>query len=254
VAEIIPPTSVLDERRPPPPLGEALAGVEGWLTLDQAERLHAQAAALPSGAVLVEIGSFRGRSTIALALGAPDATVIAIDPHGGGDRGPREWDTDPARGVADRAAFEANLTRAGVEGRVRLLALRSDEALAHVPANIDLLYVDGSHRTAAAWRDVHHYGSRVRAGGHMLVHDAFSSVGVTAALVADTVARPGWRYCGRVGSLAHYERAVTSGRTRLAPLVELPWFLRNLAVKALIVARLGRFTRLLGHDSGDWPY
>jgi len=36
--------------------------------------------------------------------------------------------------------------------------------------------------------------------------------------------------------------------------LELPWFARNLVIKALIVARLGAVTRLLGHDPETWPY
>ena len=34
---------------------------------------------------------------------------------------------------------------------------------------------------------------------------------------------------------------------------QLPWFVRNLAIKVLITVRLGRLTRLLGHKGG-WPY
>ena len=31
-------------------------------------------------------------------------------------------------------------------------------------------------------------------------------------------------------------------------------FARNMLIKVLLVARLGRLTRLLGHRSDDWPY
>jgi predicted O-methyltransferase YrrM len=62
---------------------DAALALEGWLTEAQARRLFACAtAARPAGAV-VEIGSFRGRSTVVLALGA--GSVVAIDPHAGGD-------------------------------------------------------------------------------------------------------------------------------------------------------------------------
>ena len=56
---------------------------EGWLTDAQAERLRVRAAAAGAGTI-VEIGSFRGRSTIVLAgAAAPGASVVAIDPHAG---------------------------------------------------------------------------------------------------------------------------------------------------------------------------
>src|SRR3954469_15181135 len=94
--------------------------VEGWLTGEQAARLAAAARRLGPGARVVEIGSFRGRSTIVLARAAPhDAEVIAFDPHLGSDRGPQEIAARPELGDADLVAFRANLARAGVAGRVR---------------------------------------------------------------------------------------------------------------------------------------
>ena len=90
----------------------AAAPVEGWLTDAQARRLHARAAA--AGGTVVEIGSFRGRSTIVLAMAAGE--VVAIDPHAGSDRGPQEIAADAARGADDHAAFRANLAAAGVAG------------------------------------------------------------------------------------------------------------------------------------------
>src|SRR4051794_25178164 len=100
--------------------GDALAavsGVEGWLTDAQARRLwDAASAPRPAGAI-VEIGSFRGRSAIVLALAGGD--VVAIDPHAGSDRGPQEIAADADRGEQDVAAFLANLQAAGVARRVR---------------------------------------------------------------------------------------------------------------------------------------
>ena len=89
----------------------------------------------------------------------------------------------------------------------------------------------------------------MRAGGALLVHDAFSSVGVTLALLRGVAFGGEWRYRGRAGSLAEYVRAPLAGRARArnaaAQLAQLPWFARNLVVKALIVARL---------RPGPWPY
>jgi hypothetical protein len=92
----------------------------------------------------------------------------------------------------------------------------------------------------------------------MLVHDSFSSVGVTLALGLVTIAGARWRYEGRDGSLAAFARAdlAPGARARNAArqLAQLPWFARNLVVKALIVARLRPLARLLGHREGPWPY
>lgn len=236
-----------------------LRGVEGWLTLDQAECLWHAAAAVPPGGRIVEIGSFRGRSTIVLASAAAEGVeVVAIDPHGGGDRGPQEIAPDPVRGDADHAAFVANLERAGVAGRVRHVRSPSNRAHSHVDGPLDLLYVDGAHRFGPARHDLAAWGDRVRPGGRMLVHDAFSSIGVTLALWTTTAVSGRWRYRGRVGSLAVYERADRSPQGRLAQigwhLAQMPWFARNVAIKVLLSVGLGHLTPLLGHRSGDWPY
>ena len=209
----------------------------------------------------MEIGSFRGRSTIVLASAAPhDAEVVAIDPHGGGDRGPGEIAPDAVRGDADHAAFCANLAAAGVADRVRHVRTLSSDALGDVDGAIDLLFVDGAHRFGPARADIVQWGDRVAEGAVMLVHDAFSSVGVTLALMTTAFWNGRWRYHGRVGSLAEYRRVGLTGwrwRDRLANAArqsaQLPWFARNLAIKVLITARMGRLTRLLGHQGG-WPY
>src|SRR3954449_8487868 len=97
----------------------ARAGGGGGLTDAQADRLAAAAGRLGAGARVVEIGSFRGRSTIVLARAAPaDAEVVAIDPHLGSDRGPQEFAEQRELGDADAEAFRANLSRAGVSERV----------------------------------------------------------------------------------------------------------------------------------------
>jgi hypothetical protein len=126
---------------------------------------------------------------------------------------------------------------------------------------VELLYVDGAHRFGPARADLARWGARVAPGGTMLVHDAFSSVGVTLAILAELLAGRDFVYAGRVRSLAEYRRAGSPlrGRARarnaLRQLAELPWFARNVAVKLALVARLRRLAVALGHPPEDaWPY
>jgi predicted O-methyltransferase YrrM len=242
-------------------LGAVLAGLEGvqgWMSDDQAERLWERAREVPAGGRVVEIGSYHGRSAIVLASAAPAAEVVAIDPHAGNDRGPRQWSGTEDEGEADHRAFRANLARAGVEERVRHVRERSQDALGAVEGPIDLLYVDGAHGYGPAADDLRRWGARVAPGGTLLVHDAWSSVGVTLALLRVLAPDAGFRYAGRSRSLAEYRREPVAGPARLASLArqlaELPWFARNLAIKAAIVARQPRLARALGHRDGPWPY
>jgi predicted O-methyltransferase YrrM len=209
---------------------------------------------------IVEIGSFRGRSTIVLRqAAAPDVEVVAIDPHAGGDRGPREISPDAFLGEADHEAFHANLRRAGVDDAVRHVRRTSQEALGEVDGEIALLYIDGAHRYAPARADVERWGARVAPDGTMLVHDAYNAVGVMLAQLRVLFLSTGWRYVGRTRSLAEYRREELDRNARLRnaalQLWGVPWFLRNGLIKVALMARLRPLARLLGLPDGDhWPY
>jgi SAM-dependent methyltransferase len=219
--------------------------VEGWLTEAQAQRLDRCARAVPAGGRIVEIGSFRGRSTIVLARAAPQgAEVVAIDPHLGSDRGPQEIVAQPELGEQDTRLFRSNLERHGVLGRVHHVRMPSSQA--PLPDAIDLLYVDGAHRFGPARGDLVRWGARVRDGGTMLVHDSFSSIGVTLALLTAVAPSRRWRYVGRCGSLAEFAADGAGGpHSALRQIAQLPWFAYNVALKLLTVLRVRR---------GPWPY
>ena len=240
------------------PVLASVTGVEGWMTDAQARRLWDGARRVAPGGQIVEIGSFRGRSTIILAKAAAETVALtAIDPHGGGDRGPHEYSPDAQRGDADHATFHANLRDAGVDERVRHVRRPSAKALDEVDGGIDLLYIDGAHRYRLAKPDIEHWGGRVSLGGSMLIHDAYSAVGVMLAQMRLMFAGRAFRYVGRSGSLVEYRLEDLDVRARvvngLAQAHELPYFLRNCAVKLALVARLRPLARMLG-EHGHWPY
>ena len=236
------------------------AGVDGWMSEDQGRRLHDAAARCPAGGRIVEIGSFRGRSTIVLAAAAPDgAEVVAIDPHAGNDRGPGEIDGYASEAATDREVFESNLRRAGVADRIRHVARYSDVAHPDVADPIDVLYIDGAHRFGPARADIRDWGRRVADGGTLLIHDSFSSVGVTLAIVRELVPGRRFRYIGRSRSLVEYRADLPSSRvTRLAnagaQLAQLPWFARNLGLKVALTLGYGKLARRLGRPVPEWPY
>lgn len=247
------PASTFDE------VQRAVADVEGWMTPGQARRLWTCARVVPAGGQIVEIGSFRGRSMIVLASAAePGVDVVAIDPHAGNDRGPQEFEGYQDHAAQDHDVFNANLEAAGVADRVRHVRKFSGEALADVPEPIDLLYIDGAHRFGPALDDIRRWSAKVRPGGDLLIHDSFSSIGVTAALVVSLFFGAQWRYLGRSESMTHYRREpLTTGervRNAARQAAQLPWFVRNVVIKALILAKLGPLTRAFGHDPATWPH
>ena len=100
----------------------------------------------------------------------------------------------------------------------------------------------------------------MKPGGDLLIHDSFSSVGVTAAIAVELLTAGDWRYLGRSQSMTHYRREPVGGaKARLRnvgrQLASLPWFARNLVIKALILAKLGFLTQpLFRHDPATWPH
>lgn len=234
-------------------------GVEGWMTPGQARMLWDQARAVSPGGRIVEIGSFRGRSMIVLASAAPEGTeLVAIDPHAGNDRGPQELEGYAEAASTDVEVFRANLDAAGVADRVRHVRKFSAEATDDVADPIELLYIDGAHRFGPALDDITTWSAKIAPGGHLLIHDCFSSIGVTGALVARLFFHREFKYLGRSESMTHYRREPLTAGQRAAnagrQAAQLPWFVRNVVIKALIVAKLGSVTRRFGHDPTTWPH
>jgi hypothetical protein len=216
---------------------------EGWLTRDQALVLWEEAARLEAGSLIVEIGSHRARSTSVLAAAAPTSQVVAIDPFDN----PR-WGGGPE----SRNAFLGNLAVAGVHN-VELRADLSTEVRPTWRRQIALLYIDGSHDRSTVADDLC-WSEHVVPGGGVLVHDAFSSVGVTLALYARLLGTRDIDYVDRSRSLARLRRRHLSVSGLAGAAVAAPWFVRNLGVKMSIRRDWRRAAALLGQPDMRYPY
>ena len=220
--------------------------VTGWLSPEQARLLHGAASALGPASTVVEIGSYEGRSTLVLAhaVAGRGSRVVAVDP----------WiDTWKFGRAGTRERFDRGLRDAGLSDVVEVFARRSQDVRPEWRDAIDLLYVDGKHDALSVLDDLL-WVDHVRPGGAVLVHDAFSSVGVTLGILVGVLPRGRLRYTGRVGSLAMFRRDTPSfvDRTRLVR--QVPWWLRNLVVKVTLRLRLTTLTRALGHNGTHDPY
>lgn len=235
---------------PPADLDAVLRRIEsipGWLTRDQASVLAEHAAHLPRGeaSVVVEIGSHQGRSTVVLGATVPSgARVVAIDPF------PRAWRYG---GDHTERALRANLAAAGVTEAVEVRVTTSQAARRAWSGPVDLVFVDGKHDVRSTVHDIG-WARHLPPGGRLLVHDSFSSIGVTLAILLRVLPCRDLRYRGRTGSLAEFERARPSWPDRAAVVRELPWWVRNVGVKILLRLRLRPLARLLGHHDAADPY
>jgi len=220
--------------------------VPGWLTVDQAAMLWRSAVRLGPGARIVEIGSHQGRSTTVLGIAARSvgATVVAVDPFVEGRL---------FGGIPTRTRFEKNVARAGLTDVVQLEAEYSTALRKRWDKRIDLLYIDGKH-DYWTYTDDMRWSENLVPNGEILVHDAFSSIGVTSGILAKVLCGKRYVYVDRAGSMARFRLAEPTQADRRRVLAEMPWFLRNVWIKVLLRLRLQPVARWFGHDSPYDPY
>ncbi len=198
--------------------------VDGWLSRREAELLYKLARNADDA--VVEIGAWQGRSTTALALGAlagRGATIYAVDSFIGPQTGAfrTTLDNDPANLPCSPERLRANLDAAGVNGQVVIVPKPSQEALADVPLECGLLFVDGAHDYASVCRDLDLYLPRVRVGGFVVLHDVHAAdMGVVRAVedrIRNNPAR--WRILDHVDTSLVARRVETTERvvTLLCP-------------------------------------
>ncbi len=140
--------------------------VEGYLVSPQQEQwLFRTARALPEGANIVEVGSFKGRSTCSLGFGCRGARkrVFAVDTFEG-----NEVDFSQ-RGFF--AVFWGNVERCALTDYVTPVRGQSVEVAKAWDKPIHFLFIDGSHQFADVLADFRGFFPHVVPGGIVALHD-----------------------------------------------------------------------------------
>src|SRR5438270_4458350 len=141
-----------------------IADVPGWLTDEEGEALYDLARACTGKGAIVEIGSWKGKSTVCLGLGSKaggSVPVYAVDPH-----------ADYRFGD-----FKTNVERAGIAELVRPVASLSQAAADDFQEPIELLFVDGSHEYELVLEDFEQWVPKVVDGGWIAFHDTTWTAG-----------------------------------------------------------------------------
>jgi len=216
------------------------------MTQEQGLALWNAARRLGEGDLIVEIGSHQGRSTTVLGAAARTvgAKVVAVDPF---------VDGKLFGGSPTRQRFEANIEAAELDGVVELVAEYSTAKRPSWNRPIGLLYIDGKHDYWTYTDDLR-WSEHLPAGGEILVHDCFSSIGVTLGTIVKVLFGRRYTYVDRATSLARFRLTPPTAADRLRVAAQLPWFCRNVGLKVLLRLRLRAVARLFGHDSPYDPY
>lgn len=135
--------------------------IEGWLSkYEQFALIHLPSMVDHLSGDIIEIGSYKGKSTIALALGSSlmstkKRPIYAIDPF-----------VEPPFKF-----FWENVKNHGLEKFVTPIKKHSEEALDDCPKSIAAIFIDGDHNYFSVKHDIIHYATRVVKGGFIVFHD-----------------------------------------------------------------------------------
>ncbi len=189
--------------------------VPGFLSEDEARFLGMVAACTPSQGAIVEIGSFKGKSTVMLAKVAQHygcGPVIAIDPHNFNDPELQEYKSVPDDSTFD--AFQRNLEAAGVAGIVDARRAFSKDVAATWTGSIRFLWIDGDHTYPGAKSDFDGFFPHVVPEGVVAFHDALHEyAGPIRVFVEDILRSDRFGAAGFVGSIAWSQFRPRDGAT-----------------------------------------
>lgn len=144
-----------------------IASIEGWLSDEVAQLLMSFSARESSGAI-VEVGSWKGKSTIAMALANPNRKIYAVDPFTGSQE--HEYLADEP--VDTYSEFLSNIQKYNVHKQITTLRMTSQDAVNEVSDSVSMIFIDGSHEYDDVKLDFDIWFPRLTPGGVILFHDS----------------------------------------------------------------------------------
>jgi MMP 1-O-methyltransferase len=216
---------------------EAADDAGGWLSDIEGSVLYALAQKCAGRGVIVEIGSYKGKSTIYLGKGSragKNVKIYAIDPH----REPFQRKED-ATGTYEK--FKTNIENAQLRGLVNPIVGTSSEAASLISKPCELLVIDGCHKYDYVQKDFDTWFPKVIDGGIIAFHDTLS--GGPRKVVKESLYRSKtFRKVGFAGSLTFGEK--TKANSMLERLKNRYVFVMG-SFYAFIIARNDELRRLV---------
>lgn len=176
--------------------------LSGHLTDREARFLALAAATLPpSLGDVLEIGSFKGKSTTVLAKSVALSggnRVVAVDPL------TLPCATDPSIDCAESLPdlFWETLEANGVRHLVEFHQLRSEELALTWDRPLRLLWIDGDHSYRGVTADIDNFAHHLRVGSVVAFHDVLHGCeGPIRAFCERVLLSPAFGLCGVCGSI-----------------------------------------------------
>lgn len=212
-----------------PPVPTHWSEVDGWLLTDEALLLQEVA----KGARVLELGAWKGKSTLALASTAKH--VVTVDTFRG----------DADTGEADTLGeFLANVRRSGLHGRIEEVVSTIEAAAPEIRRRrFEVVYIDASHDAESVERDTALAMEALLPGGTILWHD-WDYESVRAGVLATGLEEKDIQRCCGIGILrtSRWNAMITLPHSRG---VEIQ------SVKSVRYATIDRFVNRAGEMDMD---
>ena len=189
-------------------------GAAGFLTEREARFLALAAACAPGKGAILEIGSFKGKSTVGLASISAHyrlGKIVTVDPH----TAPSVTDPDLKGQASSWDDFRATLRAAGVEDSVEVHRGFSRDLAQDWNRKIRFLWIDGDHTYKGAKEDIDLFRRHLADGAIVALHDVLHTfegpirVFVEELLASNEFGPAG--LCGSIGWAQYRPRDVTGG-------------------------------------------
>ena len=157
--------------------------LQGWMCPNFEKVFAGHADAAGPAPLVIEVGTWKGKSAITMASARPDATIVTVDTWLGA---PEFWTwgiDDPTRGASmgfengfPRVfyTFTKNVKSCGLADRICPLPLSSVQAaevLRFHGVRADIVYLDAAHEYEQVAADIEAYWPLLKAGGAMFGDD-----------------------------------------------------------------------------------
>jgi predicted O-methyltransferase YrrM len=193
-----------------------LSSAQGCINLEQGMTLVRHAASVDAGHI-VEVGPFKGKSSVALCYGIFSAgrsgrtKLYCVDPHApfvgalGGHFGP-----------VDRCDFYVNMVQSGAFEHVSLINLPARDVALAWKTPIGMLYIDGDRRYAMVRDAFLRWLPHVLNGGIVAI-DNCDAPGLGATRLVTELEAAGFKPLERVEKIAFFRKQPSMPQTAPAP-------------------------------------
>lgn len=144
--------------------------IQGWLTPSEALGLRYIASKLNKNSRVLEIGSWKGKSTYCIAHGLIDGTILCIDPFNADGELQSKSSYEKEKGEEDLLTQFNNNVKGFNNIQITPYKGYSQDFVGKVK-DVDFLFIDGDHSQVGCKFDFDHFEDVVKPGGYIAFHD-----------------------------------------------------------------------------------